>query len=99
MKKLNLNDFIKVKLTDHGKDIYYHQHDDLNNWAAERGLAASKYLIPEYPKVDADGYTEFQLWHFMRIYGKHLYNGCKMVTEDNSIYIEEKWLQDCGVVV
>lgn len=34
LKKLNMNDYIRVKLTDHGKDIYYHRFDD----AIRRGL-------------------------------------------------------------
>lgn len=27
---INLNDFVKFKLTDKGKDIYYHQYDEIN---------------------------------------------------------------------
>lgn len=86
MKKLNLNSFIKVKLTDHGKDIYYHQYDWLKDYiiAPERNL----------PEVDADGYTEFQLWHFMNLYGEHLFNGYRVVVEDVSIYIDEKNLEE-----
>ena len=26
--KINLNETVKVKLTDYGKDVYYHQFDD-----------------------------------------------------------------------
>ena len=33
--RLNLNDNIKVKLTEHGKDIYYHQYDMTNAFLAE----------------------------------------------------------------
>lgn len=89
MISVNLNDIVRVKFTEHGKDIYYHQWDDMNKWAEERGLAASKYLTPEYPKVDENGFTEIQLWHFMEIYGSHLYNGCKAVIEDNCLYLDE----------
>ena len=64
--RLNLNDNIKVKLTEHGKDIYYHQYDRLNN-------AFGKQLCkPSMPKVDEDGYTTFQLWCFMELYGVHI---------------------------
>lgn len=64
--RLNLNDSIKVKLTEHGKDIYYHQYDRLNN-------AFGKQLCkPSMPKVDEDGYTTFQLWCFMELYGVHM---------------------------
>ena len=29
--RINLNEAVKVKLTDLGKDIYYHQFDELNH--------------------------------------------------------------------
>lgn len=57
MIKFNINDTVKVKLTDMGKDIYYHQYDQFN-------------LTPEYPEVDEIGYTKFQLWELMRLYGQ-----------------------------
>ena len=48
MKKLNLNCIIKVKLTDYGKDIFYHQYDELNK-------ASGRTIIkPHFPDVDAE---------------------------------------------
>lgn len=32
MKKLDLNSLIRVKLTDYGKDIYYHRFDEVNKF-------------------------------------------------------------------
>lgn len=64
--RINLNEVIKVKLTDLGKDIYYHQFDELNR---RRGRIV---IEPFFPKEDAEGYTKFQLWEFMEIYGKHI---------------------------
>ena len=66
MTRINLNERIKVRLTDLGKDIYYHQFDNLN----ER--AGRCVLKPVYPKTDEDGYTEFQLWVFIELYGRHI---------------------------
>lgn len=66
--RINLNEFVKFKLTDYGKDIYYHQYDEINETIKRRGGAILK---PEMPKVDADGYTEMQLWAFMQLYGPH----------------------------
>ena len=64
--RINLNDWIKVKLTNHGKDIYYHRYDDINQ-------SYGKIICePDYPKADKDGYTKFQLWQFMQLYGKHI---------------------------
>lgn len=63
---LNLNDNIKVKLTDLGKDIYYHQYDRTNKFVGK------EICKPSFPKEDENGYTEFQLWCFMELYGPHM---------------------------
>lgn len=91
MKKLNLNHFVKVKFTDHGKDIYYHQNDDLNKIMEARGL---RPLVPTYPKVDESGYSMMQLWQFMNLYGPHINVGAPNVIEDMYIYIDERDLSD-----
>lgn len=64
--KVNLNGYIKVRLTDEGKDIYYHQYDHINE------IAGQEAIKPSYPEVDEDGYTRFQLWRFMALYGEHI---------------------------
>lgn len=65
--KINLNDFIKVKLTETGKDIFNHRFDELNE-------KLKKQAYKNMPlKEDENGYTEFQLWDFMQIYGSHMY--------------------------
>ena len=92
VKALNLNDVIKVKLTDYGKDIYYHQYDELNNRLIANG---GKPLEPRYPDVDDDGYSKFQLWSFMRLYGEHMKMCGPKVIEPLNIYIEEKDLEEC----
>ena len=66
MQKINLNEIIKVKLTPYGAEIYYKQFDELNK---KRGREICK---PHMPRIDKDGYTEFQLWHFMELYGEHI---------------------------
>ena len=66
--KINLNDRIKVKLTPLGAEIYYHQYDDIHKDYPKM----KKHLQSSLPKVDENGYTEFQLWHFMELYGKYI---------------------------
>ena len=83
---LNLNDTIKVKLTDHGKDIYYHQFDKFIEIGAK--------LTPKMPKVDADGYTKFQLWEFIQLYGQHIGMTKPNVIEPIDIVIEGKNLEE-----
>lgn len=64
--RINLNDRIKVKLTDFGKQLFYHRYDGIN--ARCMGTA----IEPSYPVVDEDGYTIFQLWDFIQLYGQYI---------------------------
>ena len=66
MQKINLNEIIKVKLTPYGAEIYYKQFDELNK---QYGREICK---PQMPRIDKDGYTEFQLWNFIELYGQHI---------------------------
>lgn len=89
MKKINLNDIIKVKLTDAGKDVYYHQYDELNKHYG------GEFVKPRFPDVDEGGFTELQLWDFMQVYGPHISIVSKPFIENNNIYICEEDLEDC----
>lgn len=64
--RINLNEPIKVKLTDWGKEIYYHQYDRTNQ------IAGREICKPRFPREDENGYTEFQLWCFIELYGMHI---------------------------
>ena len=64
--KINLNEIVKVKLTPLGAEIYYKQFDELNK-KCEREICK-----PHMPRIDKDGYTEFQLWNFIELYGEHI---------------------------
>lgn len=86
--QLNLNDIIRVKFTDYGKDIYYHQHDDF----------IEKYGIPmsrSYPNVDEEGYTDIELWMFMQIFGSHYlkFGMANQTIEANTIYIPKETMK------
>lgn len=88
MKKFNINDHVKVKLTDFGKDVFYHQYDEFNK------RFGKEIITPEYPKVDADGFTEIQFWHLMNIFGPCVYNGMREVPfEGCVIYIRDDDLE------
>ena len=86
MKKLYWNDTIKVKLTDYGKDIYYHQYDHL----IERGIKIERL----HAEVDEDGYSKFQLWSFMHLYGEYIGLAMPNVVEDISFYIDDNDLNE-----
>ncbi len=85
--QINLNEVVKFKLTDLGKDIFIHQYDEINSRIRELG---GKPIQPALPKVDENGYTSMQLWNFMAIYGSYLGMGKPNVIEPlNLIYKPE----------
>lgn len=91
MKKLNLNSIVKVILSDYGKDVFYHKFDEVNKVIVKNG---GNPIKPRLPKVDNNGYTEFQLWNFMNIYGKYMMLAAPEVLEHLNIYIEEEDLDE-----
>ena len=48
---------------------------------------------PHYPKTDANGYTEMQLWDFMRLYGEHMDMGMEKVIEPLDLIYETKGVE------
>ena len=60
MNEINLNDIVYVRLTDYGKDIYYHRYDELNNHIGH------ELIKPHFPEEDKCGYSKFQLWDFIK---------------------------------
>lgn len=84
---INLNEHVKVKLNDRGKNIFYHQFDDLNLFIKVQG---GKLIEPRMPEVDADGYTSIQLWELMKIFGPHIGMGIPQPFDLDIVYEEEK---------
>lgn len=66
---MNMNEYCWVKLTTFGRAIHRNEFDELNAHYPKAGL----HYIP--PETNADGWSRFQLWSLMHLYGKHVYNG------------------------
>ena len=86
MQKLDLNSWIKVKLTPLGVEIFYNQHEDVIKMLHERGI---NNIEKRMPQIDKDGYTKMQLWCFINLYGQHLGATKPNVIIDNKIYVED----------
>lgn len=85
MIKFNMNDNVKVKLTPKGFKIL---RDEYNRTKALVESNGGEYKYPYAPpKVDADGYSEFQLWVLMTTFGNHLSSGFDLPFE-TTIYLE-----------
>ena len=80
---INLNDCVKFKLTDYGKDIYYHRFDNFIEKHPEFGLER------RMPVVDEEGYSKMQLWCFMELYGPYMGMARPNVIEPLVIVVEE----------
>ena len=74
---VNLNDFVKVKLTSYGESFY-------NEFYTMYGITAPKII------KDDNGYTSFQLWRFIEIFGSKIYMGSKNVIEPLEIIKESE---------
>ena len=82
--KVNLNDLVKFKLTDRGKDIYFHQYDELNEYLKQK--IGVKPFGQQMPDVDDHGYTKMQLWEFIELYGKYIGMAKQNVIEPLNLY-------------
>lgn len=68
-KVLNLNDSVRVKLTDHGRAV--HEKDHAILYASAAGPKPAYTPIKE----DAEGWSRWQLWVLMQAFGPHTYLG------------------------
>ena len=91
MKSFNINNTVKVKLTEIGKQML---EQDYNKFWSAHGAGE---LLDKYPyephKEDEDGYVEFQLWSLMYQLGKYCILGCEPPF-DTVILIDENDLRD-----
>ena len=66
--EFNVNEYVLVKLTDHGRSVCEANHAQL---LASTGLPHIK-LPYRAPKEDAEGWSKWQLWHMMQEFGHHV---------------------------
>lgn len=64
--RVNINQYVKVKLTQYGINELKQQRETLNNRLKNRGGAG---LGGYEPKIDKYGYTKFQVWDLMQRLG------------------------------
>ena len=82
-KTFNINEIVKVKLTQKGKLVYLeHQIEIQKRFNRDR----IKIDVPLNVEVDSEGFSSFQLWRFMEIFGSHMYCGAEPVIEECVLY-------------
>ena len=83
MKNLNINSYVWVKLTDVGKKKV--ELDQMNSFG--------KSFKPIKRKTK-NGYTRFQLWEVMKLFGSEMYLANNNLPFDTNIKIAEEDLQN-----
>ncbi|MEY3205046.1 MAG: hypothetical protein RLZZ21_1377 [Planctomycetota bacterium] len=69
----NANDYVRVRLTDHGRALLKKQHERLN--------AITTYLPYTPPTEDADGWSKWQLHRLLNHFGAHTGMGMPLCFE------------------
>lgn len=64
----NINDSVWIQLTDIGREIYYHQDDELNT------SYGREVISPKYPK-ETNKWFSMQLWKVMELFGPYIHLG------------------------
>ncbi len=70
-RTFNVNDSVWVRLTDAGKLIHRREHDEMR----KRVPSIGRY---QPPKSHPGGYSKFQLWELMQIFGPHISIGSEV---------------------
>lgn len=72
----NVNNRVRIRLNDKGRAIYREAYE-----------AVSIRVHGEYrpKKEDAEGWSEWQLWEVMELFGPHIHLGCHMPFENCTI--------------
>ena len=80
---ININEIVRVKLTDRGRQIHQEIWDDLIKFAPSLGPYEPK-------KEDSEGWSEWQLWSLMSNFGQYCGMGCEPCFEIN-IELVSRW--------
>ncbi len=84
LKEYNINYPVYVKLTDTGIAIMKEQHK-------ERQLGYPNHTTPFIGKgVDDDGFSKWQLWDLMNVFGGHMTMGLELPFETTIKLVENK---------
>lgn len=84
--KINLNDMVKFKLTDKGKQVWHERFEKVRMRLAAKGIFPT--IWDSDPKVDEDGYTTCQLHDFMGTFGKHMTVGVPNIIDPIDLIFE-----------
>lgn len=68
-------------------NISFNINETVKVQLTETGQKIYRTVYNKNPKVDKDGYTEFQLWHLMQLFGNYMINGSNDLPFSTNIII------------
>lgn len=90
---INLNDMIKFRLTQHGRDVLSFKRYEYACQTSVLACNQERFILNtyQYPHViEKDGYCYMQLWEFMNTFGEYMVLGVNdMCIEGNELIFEE----------
>jgi hypothetical protein len=84
--KFNINHQVKVKVTDYGYEAWLEHENRFVMYSSTYPITTIEELKA---KVDTDGYTTFQMWDMMAIFGPKMSMGFKIPIDTNVILLPE----------
>lgn len=93
---VNLNDMVKFRLTQHGRDILSFKQYEYACQTSVLACNPERFILSpdmyQYPHViKKDGYCYMQLWEFMHTFGEYMVLGVNdMCVEGNELIFEEE---------
>jgi hypothetical protein len=91
---ININEQVRVKLTDYGREVEQKYLRTLFAGSMTRLSAQERERFVRDCTREADvlGYSKWQLWELMQVFGSELFNGQpKQLFEKNDLYIGDTW--------
>lgn len=80
--RFNMNQYVKVKLTDVGREKLQQDHQKLySTFKSSREF--------RLPKEDEDGWSKWQMWHLFEAFGPHIHLGARIPFETEIELIDE----------
>ena len=76
--KINVNEYVSVKLNDYGRDLTRRNHDKL--WAGDTRFPYKA------PKEDLEGYSRWSIWHLMQEFGPYVGCGFTVPFDTDIVY-------------
>lgn len=86
--KFNINEFVKVELTEKGEEVLRQHYLELIKDVTNALNGITPMTLEDL--TDTDEYYKFQLWELMNIFGKHLFMGGGQMFVNNEIEILEE---------